>query len=66
MALGRAIYLIFFGVLALCIEAALCHIGIDNFSPLFVYGFNVNNPAVLLFVRNALLSEYTKAESLLN
>ena len=57
MAMGRAIYFIFCGVVALCINGALTHIGQGNFPPLCVYSFNINSAAVLIFVRNGLLSE---------
>ena len=56
MALGRAIFLIVCGLLALCIELADTQMG-GNFAPLCVYGFDINSRTVLLFVRNGLLSE---------
>ncbi len=58
MALGRAIFLLVCGAIALSIEGALTHV--DNFSPLFVYGFDINSRSVLMFVRDGLLSEYAR------
>ena len=54
--MSRAIYFIFIGVLGLILDAAI-NIN-DDFSPLCVYGFNLNSRSVLLFVRNGLFSEY--------
>ena len=54
--MSRAIYFIFIGVLGLILDAAI-NIN-DDFSPLCVYGFNLNSRSVLVFVRNGLFSEY--------
>lgn len=51
-AMSRAIYFIFIGVLGLILDAAIN--SNDDFSPLCVYGFNLNSRSVLLFVRNGL------------
>lgn len=56
---SRAFYFILVGIIALCINTALLEI--DHFSPLCVYGFNVNNRSVLVFVRDGLFSEYVFA-----
>ena len=52
-AVSRSVYIIFLGSLALILDAALK----TDLSALCVYGYNVNSYAVLMFVRNGLLSE---------
>ena len=58
-ALSRAVYFILVGSLALVLTAFLDRGG---FSPLLVYGFNINSESVLMFVRNGFLSELLGSE----
>ena len=53
-AASRAFYFVLLGFMALCIDLALEHM--EVFSPLCVYGFNVNSRSILVFVRDGLLS----------
>ena len=53
-ALSRAIYFILVGTLALILNTALENL---QFDPLCVYGFDINNRDVLIFVKDGLLSE---------
>ena len=53
-ALSRAIYFILVGTLALILNTALENL---QFDPLCVYGFDINNRNVLIFVKDGLLSE---------
>ena len=52
-AVSRSVYIIFLGSLALILNAALK----TDLSVLCVYGYNIDSRAVLMFVRNGLLSE---------